>query len=95
MSYIEREKTIEELTSIAESSKKLYSGIMTAISQIRHLPEADVSPIKYGYWVANKSPYDKRDSFYYCSVCHRTINLICGDNLDNYPYCHCGAKMIF
>lgn len=56
------------------------------------LPEVDVEPIVHGQWVRNEG-YDKRDNFYKCSVCGRSINVICGETLTDYPYCHCGAKM--
>ena len=54
----------------------------------------DYAPVVHGRWVHSPSPYDKRDDFWFCSECGRTINIICGDKLlSNYPYCHCGAKM--
>ena len=60
----------------------------------KDMPAADVAPVVHGRWVHSPSPYDKRDDFWFCSECGRTINIICGDKLlSNYPYCHCGAKM--
>lgn len=47
---------------------------------------------KTGKWIRLKG-YDDRDNFYTCSECGRAINVICGETLDDYPYCHCGAKM--
>lgn len=47
---------------------------------------------KVGHWIKNKG-YDDRDNFFTCSECGRTINIICGETLTDYPYCHCGAKM--
>lgn len=52
----------------------------------------DAISIKHGQWI-HQTGYDKRDNWYVCSECGRSINLIGGDRLENYPYCHCGAKM--
>ena len=30
---------------------------------------------------------------YFCSCCGRVISVNCKAGLENYPYCHCGAKM--
>ena len=63
---------------------------------IYHIPPdtslADVRENVYGEWVKDEG-YDKRDNFYHCSECGRTINIICGGTLENYPFCHCGADM--
>lgn len=45
-----------------------------------------------GEWIKNKGR-DLRDNFYTCSICGRTINVICGETLADYPYCHCGTDM--
>ena len=47
---------------------------------------------KVGHWIEYKGR-DERDNFYICSECGRAINVICGEILEMYPYCHCGAKM--
>lgn len=64
----------------------------TLREELANFLEADVETVRHGEWIHNEG-YDKRDNFYMCSLCGRTINIICGDRLDNYPYCHCGAKM--
>lgn len=46
-----------------------------------------------GLWQRAKGQIDKRNNFYKCSECGRTINLECGNTLSDFPYCHCGAKM--
>ena len=45
-----------------------------------------------GEWIENKGK-DIRDHFYTCSICGRTINVICGETLADYLFCHCGADM--
>ena len=46
----------------------------------------------YAEWIPHNG-HDIRDNFYKCSVCGRIVNVVCGDSIKNYPYCHCGAKM--
>lgn len=50
-----------------------------------------------GRWkIASNDPYDKV-KFYRCSECGRLISIApfyeVGKSLDEFPYCHCGAKM--
>lgn len=45
-----------------------------------------------GEWIKNEGR-DLRDCFYTCSKCGRNINVICGETLADYPFCHCGANM--
>ena len=56
-------------------------------------PTVDFEPVRHGRWVHDGGGYDGRDNWYHCSECNRTLNLICGKKLEDYPYCHCGAKM--
>ena len=45
-----------------------------------------------GVWIKNEGK-DIRDNFYTCSKCGRSINVICGETIEDYPFCHCGADM--
>lgn len=45
-----------------------------------------------GEWIKNEGK-DIRDNFYTCSKCGRTVNVLCGETLSDYPFCHCGADM--
>lgn len=52
---------------------------------------------RHGYWKpASHDPYDKV-KFYRCSECGRLISIApfyeVGKSLNEFPYCHCGAKM--
>lgn len=50
-------------------------------------------PIK-GHWVKEESPFGWDEHSYQCSECGRSIHLDTEmEDLDDYPYCHCGAKM--
>ena len=45
-----------------------------------------------GEWI--KEPNGRTTDIYRCSLCKRSIMLCKGADLTNYPFCHCGAKMI-
>lgn len=47
---------------------------------------------KKGYWIRQRGIYGLANT-YECSVCGRTIYAEIEDDLEDYPYCHCGAKM--
>lgn len=68
-------------------------ALINSIQDISAVEAADVQPVKRGRWIHDRGGYDGRDNWYHCSECNRTLNLICGKKLENYPYCHCGARM--
>ena len=47
---------------------------------------------KIGHWIRQKGIYGLADTCE-CSVCGRTIYAGNENDLKDYPYCHCGAKM--
>lgn len=47
---------------------------------------------KIGHWIRQKGVYGLADTCE-CSVCGRTIYAGNENDLKDYPYCHCGAKM--
>lgn len=48
---------------------------------------------KKGKWIRQKSMYGGYDNTYECSECGRVIYCETEEDLIDYPYCHCGAKM--
>ena len=57
-------------------------------------PAVDAELVRHGQWICKGSYMD--DDFdrvfeYYCSICGRCIQVY--DDIAQYPYCHCGAKM--
>ncbi len=89
--YIEREKALKLLEDMASASAKLYPGLMTAYSQIKTAPSADVRPERHGEW--NELSLDDQDEgMYICSEC-KSIEFM-PEECDIYAYCpNCGAKM--
>jgi hypothetical protein len=67
-----------------------YGQIMDYID---NLPS--VTPIRpKGHWITEISAYGWDRRSYQCSVCGRSIHLDTAvEDLSDYPYCHCGAKM--
>ena len=47
-----------------------------------------------GEWIHLEGTFNESDNYYQCSICGRAVNVIYGDDLKSYPYCHCGAKMV-
>ncbi len=49
---------------------------------------------KTGHWIKEETIYGWDGKSYQCSVCGRSIHLdTVVEDLENYPYCHCGTKM--
>lgn len=97
--YISRGDVLKAFKLIVKNPNKDYQrGMQDTIDclvpeVIADIPVADVQPVKRGRWIHDRGGYDGRDNWYHCSECNRTLNLICGMKLENYPYCHCGARM--
>ena len=89
---ISRQAALDIVDGYSESQSNVEDVTQDIISDIAALPSVTPEP-KTGHWIKNKG-FDDRDMFYTCSECGRTINVICGDTLANYPYCHCGTKMV-
>lgn len=74
--------------------------------EVMSIKPADVAPVVHGKWIKGRTK-EKVDwlgvrckvANYSCSICGRMINDIdvdgkgLVDTLEDYPYCHCGAKM--
>lgn len=59
--------------------------------RVRELPSVNI-PNKTGRWIRQKSLYGYSNT-YECPICGRTIYANDQEDLEDYPYCHCGAKM--
>ena len=65
---------------------------------LKKVQSADVAPVRHGRWEATEWAVNRSGAIligriYRCSECGRIIDLEHGETLDDYPYCHCGAKM--
>ena len=62
---------------------------------INKCPTIDAEPVRHGQWRFDGA-WRNEDGIvndYFCSCCGRIISVDCKSELENYPYCHCGAKM--
>lgn len=66
-------------------ARALYEAKEAVLSEVETL--YDVRPIKHGHWIIKD---DVEQFIATCSVCGRTED---SRDIDNMPYCHCGAKM--
>ena len=83
--YVDINPAIEFLEGYDSSwGQEFADGVRTALHFINKLPAADVEEVKRGKWIF-EGVYD--DAPYRCSECRRL------SETDEYPYCHCGAKM--
>lgn len=102
--YISREAAIDRLNkNLSACNPGTFSEMCyaDAIETVKHLPSADVEPVRHGKWNIRVS--DERTLCLECSVCGRKVDnfnlhrlLIVGEYGEacrRYPYCHCGAKM--
>ena len=103
-----KEGVSEEPVNITEIVRKVANGtpvaddpVIEAIkennSKVDERPEIDFSGVKYdidrpqGKW---QHTYSLGDSNYYvCPICNRAIEVESWQTLDDFPYCHCGARL--
>lgn len=59
----------------------------------KELPRVTPKPMM-GKWISDLQSYGYGKDDYHCSICGRSIHLCRPqEQLIDYPYCHCGAKM--
>lgn len=63
---------------------------------IRALPPVKPQEPRKGHWIYQTSDdyLGELNRYYECSECGRTVGDTVGDIYTEYPYCHCGAKMV-
>ena len=82
--YIERTDVLRIIDEVYGAGKVYH--------RVRNIPAADVAPIIRGTWDLLR--HDKFSDVFQCSECGRKVSLTHGrDVLEQFPYCHCGAKM--
>ena len=92
--YISKQEAVKEIKSrIVAENDRWDSGYNTAMAEImllliKHIPAADVQPVKHGRWIENSDPGQNINEHYMCSVCGSTFHNWANDN-----YCpNCGSK---
>ena len=64
------------------------------VMRLTHILPPVTPQQKTGLWIDEKTLHGWDGKSYQCSECGRSIHLDLGaEDLNDYPYCHCGAKM--
>lgn len=82
----------DELYDIAVSSRQ--TALEQVLALARRTPTADVVEVRHGEWVhSNAEIRGKRYHKWTCSLCGRVVARVREEDIEDAPYCHCGAKM--
>lgn len=99
---VSRQEVLEQINCWIDSGDYRYTNATDYLRRrINYL--SPVTPQqKIGHWVYDEVCSDWYDTVYKCSCCERRISFTRAyetedeedDVYRNYPYCHCGAKMV-
>ena len=98
--YIERDAVhdlVRSLTKYAWASPGNTGHRVTVDADdvnfgVDKIPSADVAPVRHATWVLTAD--FGTSEFYHCSCCGREeVRFGKSSIYEQYPYCHCGAKM--
>lgn len=74
-------------------STEELDGVYALKTDIDAMPPADVEEVRRGKWIY-RSYHPMMGHAFECSVCKRwTLTMFPKSVVEEYPYCHCGAKM--
>lgn len=93
--YIEREAMIQRLKNTPLFSNFNTGGIFLrdgVIDLVEKQPAADVVEVKHGEWVLVKPRRTGRNATYKCTCCGKLRSSYYND-VQDWEYCPCGAKM--
>ena len=83
---------MSKIQLLLEVDEKEYEDIKRGCAMAETLRNAKV--LKKAHWIKEESIYGWDKHSYQCSECGRSIHLdTVVEDLYDYPYCHCGAKM--
>lgn len=74
-------------------NRRIYKECFIVLDSIEASIRALGDERAKGEWIGVKTSCDIGHRFYYCTKCGREIDLIEGERLEDYPFCHCGADM--
>ncbi len=90
--YIKREESVNRILCLTIVDPAVSQYADAVLTQIQQMPAADVAPVIRGSWKLLR--HDRFSDVFQCSECGRKVSLTHGrDVLEQFPYCHCGAKM--
>lgn len=82
-------KARKEHYELDDNCQLLAEALNMAIETLKQKP-------RKGHWIYQTSDdyLGELNGYYECSECGRTVGDTVGDIYTEYPYCHCGAKMV-
>ena len=97
---ISRQAVLAQINCWISSGEYRYTNATDYLrKRIKSLSPA-LPQSKIGHWMHDRGAYSEwGDEIYECSCCERTISIpypydTRNDIYKDYPYCHCGAKMV-
>lgn len=91
MRLIDADELLKKCFTIDGDDFTSFKGVSD--DDIKEAQTVDAAPVVHAHWKYDTS--FGTNKVYVCSKCNRPI-IVCpenGQNLKDYPYCHCGAKM--
>ena len=79
-------KAFTETTNLSELARQILAS----------MKEADVAPVVHAHWVYRGNEHYSLCDWYErfeCSRCRRKVKLSSKGEIEDLPYCNCGAKM--
>ena len=74
-------------------SETYAMGFSDAIEFLENAPTADVEEVRHGEWIY-EGHHEMMGHVFRCSICERWMFTNSPKHVvEDYPYCHCGAKM--
>lgn len=97
--FISKQVVLEMAYDISEIDGEHFTEpcMVVDVEDIKNLPPVNPQE-KTGHWIYDEYESNWNDTIYHCSCCKRTVIVPYEsskkDLYNDYPYCHCGAKMV-
>ena len=90
--YIEREALLDALY---ETEFQTFVPLDEVSGVVDAIPAADVIEVRHGRWIHNEKTFSNGLSYHRwtCSLCGRAVARKDKADIEDLPYCNCGAKM--
>lgn len=91
--YVDIENVKLKGISVFDQNLEVLIPLSDVRKSLQMTPTADVREVKHGKWIY-KGHHEMMGHAFECSVCERWIFTDSTEHIvEEYPYCHCGAKM--
>lgn len=86
---------IDEISAIENFQDVLAYMGSEVKRMLKKIPTADVVEVRHGHWIHSVKVLDEKHSYhrFKCSLCGRVTARPFETDVEDLPYCHCGAKM--